>query len=87
MGELAGATGAAPKYKFTPSGAPRPMKMGTIVSPWRYDAAARRALKSVNLRRPTILRCAASCLPDFAGWSRYPLGIETRGAVLPTVGR
>jgi hypothetical protein len=36
MGELAGATGAAPKYKFTPSGAPRPMKMGTILSPWRY---------------------------------------------------
>jgi len=22
------------------SGAPRPMKMGTIASPWRYDAAA-----------------------------------------------
>jgi hypothetical protein len=23
------------------SGAPRPMKMGTIASPWRYEAAAR----------------------------------------------
>jgi hypothetical protein len=26
------------------NGAPRPMKMGTIASPWRYDAAARHAL-------------------------------------------
>jgi hypothetical protein len=25
-------------------GAPRPMKMGTAASPWRYDAAARDAL-------------------------------------------
>jgi hypothetical protein len=25
-------------------GAPRSMKMGTILSPWRYDAAARHAL-------------------------------------------
>ena len=50
-------------------------------------AAARNALQSVNLRRPAILRYASSCLPDFAGWSRYPLGIETRGAVLPTAGR
>jgi DNA-binding MarR family transcriptional regulator len=32
------------------------MKMGTIASPWRYDAAARRALLSANLRRSTILR-------------------------------
>jgi mRNA interferase HigB len=35
------------------------MKMGTIASPWRYDDAARDALRSVNLRRPAILRYAA----------------------------
>ena len=29
--------------------APRSMKMGTIASPWRYDAAARHALQSANL--------------------------------------
>jgi hypothetical protein len=28
--------------------------MGTIASPWRYDAAVRHALQSVNLRRPAI---------------------------------
>jgi hypothetical protein len=27
------------------TGAPRPTKMGNIVSPWRYDAAARHALQ------------------------------------------
>jgi hypothetical protein len=50
------------------------MKMGTIRSPCRYDAAARHALQSVNLRRPTILRYAslAAWLPDIAGWSGYP---------------
>jgi hypothetical protein len=36
-------------------GAPRSMKMGTIASPWRHDAAARHALRSANPRRPTIL--------------------------------
>jgi hypothetical protein len=47
-------------------GAPRPMKMGTIVSPWRYDAAARYALQSANLRRPAILHYPswAASLPD-----------------------
>lgn len=41
------------------------MKMGTILSPWRYDAAARHTLQSVNLRRPTpfALRFKGSCLP------------------------
>jgi hypothetical protein len=37
------------------SGAPRPMKMGTIVSPSRYDVVARGALQSASLRRPAIL--------------------------------
>jgi hypothetical protein len=36
-------------------GAPRPTKMGTIASPWHYDAAARHALQSASLRRPAIL--------------------------------
>jgi hypothetical protein len=40
------------------NGAPRSMKMGTIASPWRYDAAARPALQSANLRRPAILHYA-----------------------------
>jgi len=52
MGEtLRRATGAAPKYKFTPSGAPRSMKVSTIASPWRYDVAADYALQSAHLRR------------------------------------
>jgi hypothetical protein len=37
-------------------GAPRPMKMGTITLPWRYDAVAGHALQSAKLRRPTILQ-------------------------------
>ena len=43
-------------------GAPRSMKMGTTLSPWRYDAAASHALQSAILRRPAILRYA--WLPD-----------------------
>jgi hypothetical protein len=39
-------------------GAPRPMKMGTIRSLSPYDAAARDALQSANLRRLAILRYA-----------------------------
>jgi len=48
--------------------------MGAIGSPCRYDAAARHALQSVNLRRPAILRLRlmGRGLPDFAGWSGYP---------------
>jgi hypothetical protein len=34
------------------------MKMGTTFSPFPYDAAARHALQSVNLRRPAISRYA-----------------------------
>jgi hypothetical protein len=44
------------------SGAPRSMKMGTTCSRWRYDAAARCALQSANLRRPAILRYASRAL-------------------------
>jgi hypothetical protein len=41
------------------SGVPRSMKMGTIASPCRYDAAARHALQSVKLRRRAILHYAS----------------------------
>jgi hypothetical protein len=40
---------------FQMLGAPRPMKMGTIASPWRYDVVARCALQWGNLRRAAIL--------------------------------
>jgi hypothetical protein len=35
------------------------MKMGTTLSPCPYDAAARHALQSANLRRPAILHYAS----------------------------
>jgi hypothetical protein len=41
-------------------GAPRSMKMGTIASPWRYDAEARGAPKSSKLRRSAIFCYASS---------------------------
>src|SRR5260221_12229663 len=37
-------------------GAPRPMKMGTIASPWRYDVAAAQAIQPEQRRRSAILR-------------------------------
>ncbi len=40
------------------NGAPGPMKMGTIRSRWRYDAAAHHALHPVNLRRSAHSRYA-----------------------------
>jgi hypothetical protein len=40
--------------------APQPMKMGTIASPWRYDATADQAPPLANLRRPSNLRCTRS---------------------------
>jgi len=58
----------------TASGAPRPMKVGTTRLPWRYDAAARHAFQSVNLRQCTILRydSQGGCLLDLAGRFGYP---------------
>ncbi|KJC42672.1 hypothetical protein UP06_23210 [Bradyrhizobium sp. LTSP857] len=55
--------------------------MGTIVSPWRYDAAAREASRPDNLRRTTIFRYAlmAAAFPIFAGgpvilrWRRFSI--------------
>jgi hypothetical protein len=35
------------------------MKMGNIPSPCPYDAATHRALQSLNLRKPAILRYAS----------------------------
>jgi hypothetical protein len=45
----------APHLAKSYSGAPRPMKMGTIVSPWRYDVATAEAIRPDNLRRTAIL--------------------------------
>jgi len=42
------------------SGAPRSMKTGTIVSPWRYDTAAAQAIRSDNVRRTAMLSYARS---------------------------
>jgi hypothetical protein len=56
------------------SGAPWSMKMGNIVSPWRYDAVARHALQWAKLRRTAILRYAsrAAVYPISPAWSGYP---------------
>ena len=40
------------------SGAPRSMKIGTILSPCRYDVGASLAIQPGNLRRPAIPRYA-----------------------------
>jgi hypothetical protein len=42
----------------TTNGAPQSMKMGTIASPWRYDAGACGALRSSNLGQLAISRYA-----------------------------
>jgi hypothetical protein len=63
------------------NGAPRPMKMGTIVSPWRYDAIADDALRPTNLRWPAIFRYvswAAVFRVSIAGLS-INLGIDVMG--------
>ena len=53
--------------------APRPMKMGTIVSLWRYDAAAALAIPPDNRRRTAIVR--------YASWAAvFPI---SRAALLP----
>jgi hypothetical protein len=44
------------------AGAPRPMKMGTIVLPWHYDAVAWHAIRRDNQRRTAILRYASWAL-------------------------
>src|ERR1700686_1214981 len=54
------------------AGAPRPMKMGTTLSPWRYDAATRHALQSVSLRWPAILRYDLWAAAGFWRVARLP---------------
>ena len=50
------------------------MKMGTIASPCPYDAVARHALQSVNLRRPAILH--------YTSWAAvFPISQEVRLAL------
>src|SRR6266699_55087 len=44
---------------FAENSAPRPTKMGTIASPWRYDGVIQRAPQSAYLRRPPILHYAS----------------------------
>jgi hypothetical protein len=50
------------------------MKMGTIASPWRYDATAAETIRPDNQRRTTILRYAswARLSSRFRWWSGYP---------------
>jgi hypothetical protein len=45
------------------------MKMGTTVSPWRYDAAACRAIQSAMLRAPAILYYAPCAVPSWVSKS------------------
>ncbi len=44
------------------AGAPRQMKMGTIVLPWHYDVVAWHAIRPDNQRRTAILRYASWAL-------------------------
>ncbi len=48
------------------------MKMGTIASPWRYDAAACHALKHGNTRPPAILHYASRAADPVSQGARYP---------------
>ena len=70
------------------------MKMGTIPSPFLYDAGACDALQSVNLRRPAILHYALWAvvfpisqdgrLPIGSGHAEHP-GIDVMGQKLTAV--
>jgi hypothetical protein len=57
------------------SGAPRPMKMGTIASPWRYDVAAppRAPIGKSATHCDFALRLVAGRLADIA---RCPLSLR-----------
>jgi len=47
------------------------MKMGTIASPWRYDAVAAETIRPDNQRRTTILR--------YASWAAvFPISLVVR---------
>jgi hypothetical protein len=49
---------------FIHRGAPRPMKMGTIRSPWRYDIAAADAIETPTLQCSAISYSASRQSPD-----------------------
>jgi hypothetical protein len=49
------------------------MKMGTIVSPWRYDGGTVQAIRPDNLRRTAMLPTPhGRPFSRFRGWSGYP---------------
>jgi hypothetical protein len=51
------------------------MKMGTIASPWRYDAAAADAIRPDNQRRNAILHCSSwTAVFPISGLVRLPFG-------------
>src|SRR5690242_12693329 len=60
-----------PTVSLSPRGAPRPMKMGTIVPLWRYDSVAGDTLQLASLGCSGIQHYA-SWIPDIVGWSAYP---------------
>ena len=61
------------KFKKYFYGAPRSMKMGTIVSPWHYDAASPRApIDKSAMASDLALRLMLGSVPDFARSSGYP---------------
>jgi len=62
------------------NGAPRPMKMGTIVSPWHYDAVGKDAKPFANLRAARHLPFAQATviLRSFA-----PSALGSRAAAIP----
>jgi hypothetical protein len=61
------------KFKKYFYGAPRSMKMGTIVSPWHCDAASPRApIDKSAMASDLALRLMLGSVPDFARSSGYP---------------
>jgi hypothetical protein len=64
------------------------MKMGTILSPWRYDAMADQALQPTHLRMPTILhyalsdRCSQLAVPILRECSREEKPVGPRERVM-----
>ena len=65
------------------NGAPRPMKMGTTASPWRYEAGARYAIPSATPPPPTILHYALLCSANVL--SRPGALLRRPGAALTSV--
>jgi hypothetical protein len=64
---------AALNFNELANGAPRPMKMGTTASPWRYDAAAAQAIRPApttdfDLAPRRMVRLCSR----LRGWPGYP---------------